>query len=152
VGDDKITHNPSSLNKYKEMEMTEKKKGFFAKAIEFLTDREEKEELTQAEEKIRKLDEKIAKETDEKAKAEAREKAAAYLERKRQLKERQDARLIPTSGKHVVVAGDTLTALAQKYYGDAKKYMILYEANKEVIGDDPDMIKIGMELVVPEVK
>jgi nucleoid-associated protein YgaU len=132
--------------------MTEKKKGFFAKAIEFLTDREEKEELSEAEKRIKELDEKAKKEADEKAKAEAKEKAAAYLERKEQLQKRQEARRIPTVGKHVVVAGDTLTGLAQKYYGDPKMYMILYEANKEVIGDDPDLIKIGMELVVPEVK
>lgn len=130
--------------------MADKKKGFFAKAIEKLTDREEKEELTQAEAKIKELEEKAAREKKEKAKAEAEEKKAAYLKRKEDIMRRQEARQIPTVKTHVVKAGDTLTGLAKKYYGDPKMYMILYEANKEVIGDDPDMIKIGMELKVPD--
>jgi len=52
--------------------------------------------------------------------------------------------------KHVVVSGDTLSGIAKKYYGDAGKYMVIYEANKAVIGDNPDMIKVGMELVIPK--
>lgn len=59
-------------------------------------------------------------------------------------KEKQDQKT------HVVEAGDTLTALATKYYGDAGKYLAIYEANKEVIGDDPDLIKEGQELVIPK--
>lgn len=50
---------------------------------------------------------------------------------------------------HVVQSGDTLTGLAKKYYGDPDKYMIIYKANKEVIGDDPDLIIDGTELVIP---
>jgi nucleoid-associated protein YgaU len=50
---------------------------------------------------------------------------------------------------HVVKSGDTLTGLAKKYYGDPNKYMIIYEANKEVIGDDPDLIIDGTELIIP---
>lgn len=52
--------------------------------------------------------------------------------------------------KHVVVGGDTLSGIAQKYYGDTGKYMKIYEANKAVIGNNPDMIKPGMELVIPK--
>ncbi len=52
--------------------------------------------------------------------------------------------------KHVVVSGDTLSGLAKKYYDDAGRYMAIYEANKAVIGDNPDMIKVGMELVIPK--
>jgi nucleoid-associated protein YgaU len=132
--------------------MSEEKKGFFARAIEFLTDREEKEELSQVETEVKDLDDKLSKEVDEQAKKEAAEKRAAYLQRQVALAARQAARKRPTVNKHVVVAGDTLSALAKKYYGDAKMYMILYEANKETIGDNPSMIQIGMELVVPEVK
>jgi len=50
-----------------------------------------------------------------------------------------------------VVAGDTLGALALKYYGKASKdyWMLIYEANKAVIGDNPNLIKAGMVLKVP---
>jgi nucleoid-associated protein YgaU len=52
--------------------------------------------------------------------------------------------------KHVVVSGDTLSGIAKKYYDDAGKYMEIYKANKEVIGDNPDLIQPGMELIIPE--
>jgi nucleoid-associated protein YgaU len=54
--------------------------------------------------------------------------------------------------KHTVQAGDTLSAIALKYYGSAvkDKYMHIYEANKAIIGDDPNLIKAGMELEIPE--
>jgi nucleoid-associated protein YgaU len=54
--------------------------------------------------------------------------------------------------KHVVGPGDTLSGLAKKYYGDegTEKWMKIYEANKEVIGDNPDLIIDGTELVIPD--
>ena len=52
--------------------------------------------------------------------------------------------------KHVVVSGDTLSGIAKKYYDDAGKYMVIYKANKEIIGDNPDLIQPGMDLVIPE--
>jgi len=52
--------------------------------------------------------------------------------------------------KHVVVSGDTLSGIAKKYYDDAGKYMVIYKANKNLIGDNPDLIKPGMDLVIPE--
>jgi nucleoid-associated protein YgaU len=56
--------------------------------------------------------------------------------------------------KHVVQSGETLSGLAKKYYGDPgrEKWMAIYEANKEVIGDDPDMIQVGMELEIPDLE
>ncbi len=130
--------------------MAEKKKGFFKKAIEKLTDRDEKEELEMAETRIKELEDKLTKAADEKKKADAKEAREHIVKRREAILKRQAARQKPVVKKHVVVAGDTLTGLAKKYYGDDKMYMILYEANKDVIGDDPDMIKIGMELMVPE--
>lgn len=52
--------------------------------------------------------------------------------------------------KHVVVSGDTLSTIAKKYYNDTGKYLKIYEANKDMIGDNPDMIKPGMELIIPK--
>lgn len=54
--------------------------------------------------------------------------------------------------KHVVAAGETLGDIALKYYGSAskEKWMAIYEANKGLIGDNPNKIKVGQELVIPE--
>ena len=48
-----------------------------------------------------------------------------------------------------VVAGDTLSKIAKKYYGDANKYMKIFEANKDQL-KDPDKIKVGQTLKIPQ--
>ncbi len=54
--------------------------------------------------------------------------------------------------EHTVVSGDTLSGMAQKYYGSAvrEKWMAIYEANKEIIGDNPSLIRVGQVLQIPE--
>ena len=52
--------------------------------------------------------------------------------------------------KYKVAAGDSLSAIALKHYGSADKWQAIYEANKEMIGDNPSAIQIGQELVLPE--
>ena len=54
--------------------------------------------------------------------------------------------------EHTVAAGETLSHLALKYYGHSTRdyFMVIYEANKATIGDDPGMIRPGMVLKVPE--
>ena len=49
---------------------------------------------------------------------------------------------------HEVVSGDTLSGLAKRYYGDARQYMRIFEANRDQL-DDPDMIRVGQKLRVP---
>jgi nucleoid-associated protein YgaU len=49
---------------------------------------------------------------------------------------------------HVVVSGDTLSALAKKYYGKASLYMKIFEANKDQLSN-PDLIKVGQKLRIP---
>jgi nucleoid-associated protein YgaU len=63
-----------------------------------------------------------------------------------------EAAPVPPPGSetiHVVVAGDTLGALAQKYYGKASQYMRIFEANKDIL-KNPDVIKIGQKLRIPK--
>jgi len=48
-----------------------------------------------------------------------------------------------------VVAGDNLGAIAQKYYGKASEYMKIFEANRDIL-DNPDLIKVGQKLKIPE--
>ncbi|MDX1902868.1 MAG: LysM peptidoglycan-binding domain-containing protein [Thermonemataceae bacterium] len=51
---------------------------------------------------------------------------------------------------YVVQPGDTLWGIAEKLLGNGALYTQIYEANKDVIGSNPDLIKVGMELVIPE--
>ncbi len=49
---------------------------------------------------------------------------------------------------HVVVAGDTLSKIAQKYYGDPSLYDQIFQANRDVL-KDPNKIFPGQKLKIP---
>ncbi|WP_207952308.1 LysM peptidoglycan-binding domain-containing protein [Paenibacillus turpanensis] len=49
---------------------------------------------------------------------------------------------------YVVQKGDSLSAIAKKFYGSANMYPVIFEANKEVIAN-PHLIFIGQKLVIP---
>ena len=49
---------------------------------------------------------------------------------------------------HDVVSGDTLSAISKKYYGDANKYNVIFEANKPML-TDPNKIYPGQKLRIP---
>lgn len=49
---------------------------------------------------------------------------------------------------YVIREGDTLWALAQKYYGKGAEYSRIFEANREVI-KDPDLIFSGQKIRIP---
>jgi nucleoid-associated protein YgaU len=51
--------------------------------------------------------------------------------------------------KYTVKSGDTLSKIAKHYYGDANKYMKIFDANKGTL-KDPDKIQVGQELVIPD--
>ena len=50
---------------------------------------------------------------------------------------------------YVVVKGDSLSKIAQRFYGDAQDWKRIYEANRDLIRD-PDLIHPGQELRIPE--
>lgn len=50
---------------------------------------------------------------------------------------------------HDVVADDTLSAIAKKYYGDANQYNKIFEANKPMLSH-PDKIYVGQKLRIPQ--
>jgi nucleoid-associated protein YgaU len=54
----------------------------------------------------------------------------------------------PYTQTHVVVAGDSLSKIAQKYYGDASLYNQIFEANRDVL-KDPNKIFPGQKLRIP---
>jgi nucleoid-associated protein YgaU len=49
---------------------------------------------------------------------------------------------------YTVQSGDTLSKISKQFYGDANKYMKIFEANRDVL-NDPNMIKVGQVLKVP---
>lgn len=49
---------------------------------------------------------------------------------------------------HTVKKGDTLWAIAKKYYGDGKQYTKIYNANKSKI-KNPDLIYVGQKFLIP---
>ena len=50
---------------------------------------------------------------------------------------------------YVVQKGDTLSALAQRFYGKASLYTKIFEANRDILSN-PDLIKIGQKLRIPK--
>jgi nucleoid-associated protein YgaU len=51
---------------------------------------------------------------------------------------------------YTVVAGDTLSKIAKREYGDAAKWKRIYEANKDTI-KNPDLIYPGQTFKIPDV-
>ncbi len=47
---------------------------------------------------------------------------------------------------HTVVAGETLSALALRFYGDAELYRLIATASGIA---DPDVIDVGQRLIMP---
>lgn len=56
-----------------------------------------------------------------------------------------------TLATYTTTSKDTLGELALKYYGHATEpyWRIIYEANKEVIGDNPNRVRVGSVLKIP---
>ena len=50
---------------------------------------------------------------------------------------------------YTVVAGDTLSKIAKREYGDAGQWKRIYEANKDAI-KNPDLIYPGQTFKIPE--
>ncbi len=56
----------------------------------------------------------------------------------------------PEAQWHTVVSGDNLSKIAKKFYGDANKYPVIFEANKPML-THPDKIYPGQMLRIPPV-
>ena len=54
----------------------------------------------------------------------------------------------PSPRYHIVAKKDTLYGLARAYYGEARRWKDIYEANSSDIRD-PNLIKVGQRLVIP---
>jgi nucleoid-associated protein YgaU len=54
----------------------------------------------------------------------------------------------PPARSYTVAAGDTLSKISQRFYGDAAKYMKIFDANRDSLSD-PNLIKVGQVLKIP---
>jgi nucleoid-associated protein YgaU len=54
----------------------------------------------------------------------------------------------PEAQMYTVVAGDSLSKIAKRHYGDAGKYPVIFEANRPML-KDPDKIYPGQVLRIP---
>ena len=50
---------------------------------------------------------------------------------------------------YTVVAGDSLSGIAKKLYGDADKWRLIFEANRDSI-KNPDLIHPGQTFKIPD--
>ncbi len=50
---------------------------------------------------------------------------------------------------HTVAAGDTLSELAETFFGDASKFQVIFAANRDQL-TDPDVIVLGQVLRIPQ--
>lgn len=50
---------------------------------------------------------------------------------------------------YTVKSGDCLYNIAKKFYGDGSLYTKIYNANKKLIGSNPNLIKAGQVLTIP---
>jgi nucleoid-associated protein YgaU len=55
----------------------------------------------------------------------------------------------PAARTYTVQPGDNLSKISKQFYGDANKYMKIFEANKDKLAD-PDKVRAGIELVIPQ--
>ena len=104
--------------------------------------------LAEDRKRIKELQEERAREAAAKEAAERAERQKKAQEALKMLGAQDEKNALPTT--HVVEAGDTLSALALKYYGDAARWPEIYKANREVIGDDPSKIYVGQKLTIPK--
>ncbi len=63
------------------------------------------------------------------------------------LKERPNTQPAPKT--YTVVSGDCLWNIAKKFYGDGSQYTKIYNANKGVIGSNPNLIRTGQVFTIP---
>ena len=142
----------------------EEKKGIFDKAIDALTNRDEKAAAEEAKAAAAAAEKKAA-DAEARAKAAEDKMKAAEQEKAKEMmaKREEEARALAAQraaeaakpkiiAEHTVADGETLSGIALKYYKSATRqyWEVIYEANKAVIGDNPGMIKIGSKLMIPE--
>jgi nucleoid-associated protein YgaU len=56
----------------------------------------------------------------------------------------------PGTRSYTIHAGDTLSSIAQRFYGNPDLWRTLYDANRAAIGPNPDRLSAGETLTIPD--
>lgn len=67
------------------------------------------------------------------------------------IEQQRESDALTTTQTYTVVKGDCLWNIAKKFYGNGSKYTVIYNANKVVIGGNPNLIYPGQVLTIPAV-
>lgn len=59
-----------------------------------------------------------------------------------------DASKTPVAQTYTVKAGDTLTKISKRFYGNTNDYMRIFDANRDRL-KDPEHINAGQEIIIP---
>ena len=51
---------------------------------------------------------------------------------------------------YTVRAGENLRHIALRLYGDQDRWTEIYEANRDLVGDDPNNLWVGLSLTIPQ--
>ena len=79
----------------------------------------------------------------------ARAAATAAVTTAREAEAKAESLGATTEQVYVVKSGDYLSKIAQQVYGSAARWPEIYEANKALIGDNPNLIRPGQTLRIP---
>lgn len=79
-------------------------------------------------------------------------KAAPAMSKKEAVKQHLEEMATAAAQVHIVAEGETLSHIALKYYGKATPpyYELIYKQNRDVIGDNMNIIVPGQKLIIPE--
>lgn len=62
----------------------------------------------------------------------------------------QETNVVPAYPHHYhTVSGDTLWGIALMFYGDGNKWQNIYDANKSVIGNNPNILQPNLTITIP---
>lgn len=90
--------------------------------------------------------------TEQTAKPAPAEKPAPKAEKSTPVFFPRDFELTGEIREHLVKKGETLSSIAAAEYKHGKFWGFIFEANRKQLGDNPDMLKPGMKLIVPLIR
>lgn len=90
--------------------------------------------------------------TEQTAKPAPAEKPAPKAEKSTPVFFPRDFELTGETREHIVKKGETLSSIAAAEYKHGKFWGFIFEANRKQLGDNPDMLKPGMKLIVPLIR